>query len=327
MTPSSTFERPSIYADRLDFALKNFVRIAWTSAAAERTWGPKLVRMSATVMYCEWMSVVFKLRRCALFHIHERDLERYSAGWVARGLSWKCLSEGPRTGTWWLDARLRGRAPSRTVVLGNTLDIIDFERAWEDQDHESMGRLLGYPSCCRSFFQEVAVSQSCIDTVWAMSDSNKHLHSHERSRTVDGPAVSNILLQSLGIRAVPHAPCSFACHATALFAHDLSLVARKVGLKKEYDLLLSILSWPAEWSGLHGIAEIKTPIVKICIPTDATGRKYTVRWNGTVIPEEGAKGLFFPFKVSGRAGTANALVWPTSSTDSLGSTDSPRGAC
>jgi hypothetical protein len=123
--------------------------------------------------------------------------------------------------------------------------------------------------------------------------------------------VSNILLQSLGIRAVPHAPCSFGCRATTLLAHDLNLVAREIGVKMEYGWLSSILSWPAEWSALHGIAEIKTPIVKICIPTDATASKYIVRWNGSLIPEEAASGLVFPFRISRRPPTTDALVWPT----------------
>ena len=310
----STEECSCIYGDRLDFVLKSFVRIAWTSAAAEQVWSPKLSRVISAITRCEWMSVVFKLRRCALFQLHDKEVERYLPSWVAQGLKWKFLSDNsPRTGTWWLGASLRRSVPSRVVVLGSNLDINDFERAWEDQDHESMGRLLGYPRCCRFFFEEVAVSQGCIDTVWAMSRDNQKLNVGECTRSVNGAAVSNILLQGLGIRAVPHSPCSFGCHATTLFAHDLRLVAGRIGLTTEYELLSDILSWPAEWSGLHGIAEVKTPIVKVCTPTDATGSRYTVRWNGSLMPKEGAHGLVFPFKTSCRVPSADALVWPTPS--------------
>ena len=311
-TRTSVEECPGIYVDRLNFVLKNFVRIAWTSAAAEAAWSPKFSRVRAAVIRCEWMSVVFKLRRCAQFEFHDQDIERYSPEWVARGLNWKFLCDrNPRTGTWWLNASLRRRQPSRVVVLGNDLDISDFERAWEDQHNASIGRLLGYPRCCRSFFEEGAVSHRCVDTFLAMSNCNEHLNVGERTRSVDGPAVSNILLQSLGIRAVPHSPCSFGCHGTTLLAHDLRLLASQIGVKTEYEWLSGILSWPAEWSGLHGIAEIKTPVVKICTPTDATGSRYTVRWNGPLMPEEGARGLVFPFKMSYRERTAEALVWPT----------------
>lgn len=162
------------------------------------------------------------------------------------------------------------------------------------------------------------MAQGCVDTVWAMSKGNEHPNVRERVRSADGPAVSNILLQSLGIRAVPHSPCSFGCHATTLLAHDLRRVAREIGVRTEYEWLSDILSWPAEWSGLHGIAEVKTPIVKVCIPTDATGSRYKVRWNGPLMPEEGARGLVFPFKTSRPAPTADALVWPILSNNANG---------
>jgi len=309
-------ESLDIYFDRLDFLLKDFVRFAWTSGPAERVWGPRFSRVGAAVIRCEWMAVKFKLRRCALFHFCDQEIERYSREWAAQRLSWKLLRDRtPRIGTWWLNVRLRRGRPSRTIVLGNDLDIADFEQAWDDQDHESIGRLLGYPQCCRSFFEDVAVRQRCVDTVWAMSKGRENVSSDEFSRSVNGQAASNILLQSLGIRAVPHAPCSFGCRGTALLAHDLMRVAHEIGLRDEYEWLSSILSWPAEWSGLHGIAEIATPIIKICIPTDATGRKYTVRWNGTATPEEGANGLVFPFKLPSSSHNTNALVWPTSAAD------------
>jgi hypothetical protein len=61
-----------------------------------------------------------------------------------------------------------------------------------------------------------------------------------------------------------------------------------------------VLSWPVEWSGLHGIAEIKTPVLKISARTDATAEKYTVRWSGTGYPDEGATGLRFPYRAPAR---------------------------
>jgi hypothetical protein len=311
-----------VYADRLPFVLKSFVRMAWTSADAERAWGFKFSRVAAAVIRCEWMSVRLGLRRCALFHLCDQDINRFSREWTAQGLRWQFLRDlSPRRETWWLNVSMRRRLSSRTVVLGNNLDISDFERAWDDQDHESIGRLLGYPQCCRSFFEYVAVSQGCVDTVWAMSNRKENLSAGEFSRLVDGPAVSNILLQSIGIRAVPHAPCSFGCRGTALLAHDLMQIAQKSGVKTEYEWLSSILSWPVEWSGLHGIAEIKTPIVKVCTPTDETGRKYTVWWKGTVAPGEGAKGLSFPFNAPRGTAPAEALVWPTSAESTLRSSD------
>jgi hypothetical protein len=71
--------------------------------------------------------------------------------------------------------------------------------------------------------------------------------------------------------------------------------AAENGFKEEMEWLRQILSWPVEWSALHGIAEIKTPLLKICTKTDATAGKSTVRWVGESYPEEGAQGLCFPY--------------------------------
>ena len=63
------------------------------------------------------------------------------------------------------------------------------------------------------------------------------------------------------------------------------------------DWLLEILSWPIEWSALHGIAEIKTPVLKASTRTDAAPCKYTVRRQGDNYPLEGIRGLNFPYRL------------------------------
>jgi hypothetical protein len=34
------------------------------------------------------------------------------------------------------------------------------------------------------------------------------------------------------------------------------------GYRAEMDSLRDVFSWPVEWSALHGIAELKTPVIK-----------------------------------------------------------------
>ncbi len=303
MTPrTSTEERVAIYADRLGFVLNSFVRIAWASDMAERTWSSRFSRVRAAVADVEWMSVARKLRPCALLRIRSQDVETRSGAWSTQGLTWKTLSEsGPYIGAWWLDASLPRGTAAQAVVVGSEPDTAAFERAWRTGDHDSMGTLLGYPPCCRLFFEEVCIAHRCIDTVWAMSDGEPRMDGRVFGRSVDGPIASNILLQSLGIRAVPHAPCGFGCRETALLAEKLHGVAAAINYEEEYRFLSSILSWPAEWSALHGIAEIRTPILKLCTPTDATAGEYVVCWKGTGLPAEAAKGLGFPYRTTAQA--------------------------
>jgi SAM-dependent methyltransferase len=66
---------------------------------------------------------------------------------------------------------------------------------------------------------------------------------------------------------------------------------------EELQWLDAMLAWPAEWSALHGIAEIKTPVVKIVACTDATAERLVVQiLGGNQSQIDGAAtGLVFPY--------------------------------
>ena len=85
-----------------------------------------------------------------------------------------------------------------------------------------------------------------------------------------GPPEANILWRWMGARAVPHLPCRFDCEPTVALAQQCLAVGRAAGFDTEMDWLLEILRWPVEWSALHGIAEIRTPVLKVSTRTDAT---------------------------------------------------------
>jgi hypothetical protein len=76
----------------------------------------------------------------------------------------------------------------------------------------------------------------------------------------------------------------------------------ELGHGEELVWLDQMLRWPLEWSGLHGIAEIKTPVVKIVTRTDATADKHVVRCLGELssMPEQTASGLGFPHRAPRR---------------------------
>jgi hypothetical protein len=92
------------------------------------------------------------------------------------------------------------------------------------------------------------------------------------------PPLANILGRWLGVRAVAHLPCRFDCPESVAFAQRLLEIGTNNGYGEEVSWITEILSWPAEWSALHGIAEVKWPIVKLSTRTDATSHKRVVKW-------------------------------------------------
>jgi len=112
---------------------------------------------------------------------------------------------------------------------------------------------------------------------------------------LQGRFQTNVLLESIGLKIFSHNPCSLDCKGSIAMANKFVKVAEEKGFESEIKGLREILSWPVSWSALHGIAEIKTPVMKIITNTEATAVRYLVRQHGTVFPQEGARGLGFPY--------------------------------
>ena len=146
-------------------------------------------------------------------------------------------------------------------------------------DDRAVGRLLGFPECCVNFFMRTW-AQGTRDTTWQMLGMAK------------GPIEANILGRWLGMRWVTHLPCSFQCEETVAIGQKM----RALVPSTHAATIDEVLSWPVEWSALHGAAEIKYPVCKIVTGTGYTATKLIVRREGTRYPAEGVRGLVFPYR-------------------------------
>ena len=282
--------------ERLQFVLPDFARHSWVSEAAQAIWQPRIERVGRAWLDIGWRSVVEEVRACGLLWLRPEMVSAIVPEWEAFRLSALRLNQGSD----------RAATPLSTsaldmmcIAVGSLQAITQLRDAMAKSDHDTVGRLLGYPPCCRAFFRKIWIEQRCIDTTWAMA-TNTTPPSDDRSIEIHLQGgcsqLANILWRWLGVRAVPHLPCRFDCPVTIAFGERLLQVGDQDGYSDEVQWIREMLSWPVEWSGLHGIAEIKTPILKIATRTDATAQKYIVRWTGTEFPKEGAIGIHFPYR-------------------------------
>lgn len=278
----------------LDFRLPNFCRIAWASNKARQVWDVRLKRISKAWHEIEWLSVADNLRSCAICQVIPEELPKHASRWLSSGLYALPLqiSNAGHYSTYAAKVDT-SKAISVRLVVGKPESLVKFQRAWDEGDQLEIGRLLGYPSCCSSFFEDVWVTKSQIDTTWSMCGSMEG-HTFKANLTNDA-IYANILWRWMGVRFVPHLPCSFDCTDTCQAGRSYEQILRKYGYGNEANWMQQILSWPVEWSALHGIAEIKTPILKVSTNTDPTGVKYTVRLEGLTVPEEKGGGSTFPW--------------------------------
>ncbi len=299
-TARTAMPEPEVDLDRLDFVLPDFTRLAWVSDHAQETWQPRVARITAAWLDIEWRAVLAGVRRCALTMCTPEEFLDKGAEWAGEGLNALPVeiagrSTQPYSAT---PVPLRAGEPFLyRFVIGVPHDVAMFKKAWDAGDQELIGDLLGYPPCCREFFRRTWVDDALVDTTWPMAVATAAPTHDGTLVEVEGPPQSNILWRWMGVRAVPHLPCRFDCPATVAFADALIAVGRDCGFGEEMDWLLEVLAWPAEWSALHGIAEVKTPVVKVSTRTDATARKYTVRRLSDRLPDEALQGLSFPFEV------------------------------
>ena len=180
--------------------------------------------------------------------------------------------------------------------------MADFLGAWEADAQDRIAELLGYPLCCFEFFRRFWIEQGYRDTTWpaAAATCPAVIGQFESSVEINTPPETNVLCRWLGVRAVPHLPCTFDCRESVVLAQAMLSVGAQSGFDSEVQWLLQILRWPVEWSALNGIAEIKTPIAKVSAATETTSTKYVVRRLGDGYPAEGATGISFPYSVNER---------------------------
>lgn len=255
--------------------LPDFCRLNWASAAARAAWEPRIRAASAAWLGVELASVAAGLRPSALQTVPADGLAAFRAAIAGRGLAAVPLAEvAPAAG--YAAAAAPGRGAWRVAVTG-PLREAEWRRAWAAGDDDAIGRLLGFPACCRAFFARTWGAGSVDGTLQMAGDGQ-------------GPAACNILGRWLGVRLVPHLPCGFRCAETeALAARLRPLWPAPVLAAAE-----AVLGWRCEYSALHGIAEIVWPVVKAVVRTDYTPRRAGFRRQGAAPPETPA-GLRFPF--------------------------------
>ena len=290
--------------ERLDFTLPDFTRLAWVSDDGPRRVAAARSRASRRRgSRSSGAPSLAGVRRCAVDDGTPEELPRSGARVGGRGPRARCPVEMV--------------GAQRPAVLGDPgaaqtgravrVPARDRRAARRRRRSSGVGRrrpgaigdLLGYPPCCREFFRRTwvddahgrhDVADGGGDRGATMRRARGRGRRARRSRTSCGAGWA-------------HAPCR-TCRAASTARRPSSSRERSwrsaatAGFGEEMDWLLEVLSWPVEWSALHGIAEIKTPVLKVSTRTDATARTlHGAAPRATGFPTEGAHGLRSPFEV------------------------------
>ncbi len=87
----------------------------------------------------------------------------------------------------------------------------------------------------------------------------------------------------------------------------------ELGYGTEVSIIRDILSWPLEWSSLHGIEEIRSPVVKMSLLSHYFNEEHVIKITGTSFPKNGGKGAKFPYNKGDYTSISNFTVFKISS--------------
>ena len=291
---------------RIKHVLPDWTRVQWTSIENRIKYEPIIASISGAWRHIERMSVVHDIRPSALDIVSPTELIYLTEEYKKYGLLVVPIAKEGKAGTYSSTSVPHNGSDDynvRVVFTKSEAMADEWFNIWQAEPHirdREAGRLLGYPTCCTNHFMKYWVDQGFVDSTWTMASDNMQLNDDDEShRTIhikaDTPPECNILWRWQGVRLVSHLPCSFDCKATEELGMKMAELGRKLGYETEVKWIYELLSWPLEWSALHGIAEIRTPINKISSRTDMTPWKYVVQKHSNEYPLDGMSGITYPY--------------------------------
>lgn len=275
--------------ERLDFRLPRFCRLLWVSVEAREHWQPRLSELRARLE-------AVSLRRLAMAEAARlcdptpAEMSELRARASAHGL---CVLRLPER------SDLAPHLENPTLIA-SPATAERLTRAWHGGELEAWLAGLGVPACCARAYRERHLEQGLRDGAFVtLADAAEEL---------EAPPPLNRLLARLGLFVIDHDPCSPHCAASLALA-ERQLEAARAHDAAAIDELVPILSWPMEWSALHGAVELRTPIVKLCWDSDATAATIVRRRLGATWPAHAAIGQRFPYRPPERHRLIASIGW------------------
>lgn len=285
-------------------------RLAWASRVMQATWTPRLDAV-----------------RAALFAV---ELEQLAQGMIGASAV-DCLAEDISALTAQLRPRELGAIPLGAYAAAppDSADpaavVLNYRFALARRDHlpalvnalaaddfEQLLQQAAFPACCRA---------ALLGALAAGERLPLAIHAHGTAAApaqAPAPVEANALLQSLGIAAVAHLPCSADC--TASQALGLERLQRGAGSGHAQAMahLRAALAWPATYSQRNGIAEVQTAVLRLVQETARRETRLEYRWRLLAAPPIAASGA------ADAASTRDVAAGDATNTASTGNTSAGR---
>lgn len=254
-----------------DIDIEPFTKTNWKTAAARDLWKEVLDRAAQAKHYAEWRSVASPKtdRKAAVIHIdnynREKWLERLSElDLVFREIRYSEPYGGFSHKFYPTDKSDPNRITYSVIAQNN--DIADkFKEAELEmggkERHEIVGKFLGFPECCRNFFNSEWIDEGHTDPMYEIScntDSAQVVDDDPEDILVQEPhPYTNIMWRYFGWSFITHMPCSWDCEHSKEIGKARHEIMKEGGYEEASDKMKEWLADPFVWTGYHRLAHIR----------------------------------------------------------------------
>jgi hypothetical protein len=289
-----------------NFNLPPFTRTQFVSREAKEKWEVKIRNAQKVYNELETSSVEHGVRDAMLAFVSSDRLEFAMREFTKRGMMFVPARKEAYNGSFSHQSMTysggnmftyRGVLTKRNDIAGEFIDAL------HNNNDIKIGQLLGFPECCCNFFDE-NWQNNYFDPMWQQAQNSGDAIKYEKEK--DGKYIIRLkedetfwhntsVFRYVGVRTVPHIPCSVNCKGTKVMAVDWLNLANDLKLDGTDDIK-EILSLPYSWDVYKGCAEVTTPVLKIRTKSVFATKSHIVQRESSYYPEESVTGLDFPFK-------------------------------
>jgi hypothetical protein len=237
-----------------------FTEVFFRSVEAYKKYNNMLPRIDWVGHLAEFKMIGRLGRRCNVIHITPENIHRDLEPVIKMGLKYKLFDTVKRY-EGFAHRHEKPQDINEAMYFGAACiseeDVLRFERAYFQGDHDIQGELLGYPRCCRKAFME-RWGRGELDQVLSPAIETEGY----RSNTVRVDPIMDISMRYAGVRILNFFPHSYSCKEAFKYAEEMLRAMMEIDVKATI-AALELLSKPHTWSQVNGIIEVDSPDIII----------------------------------------------------------------
>jgi len=201
-------------------------------------------------------------RKVGTIHLDPKNFDIQLEQLTERGLYFVPIFRSKRKEGFNHNLKIEDKIYNDTIIYGVISTNLDCAKEFRDlhktcktgqmnpsPNHEKIGDLLGYPSCCSHFFNENFKDNK--DPVFSVA-ANSDLEAKNFCYNIINPPKENAIhLKYFGFRVIPWVPCSYYCMESQKHTKQWIDLMYEIDHDKT-EKLLKILSTPGEFSLVNG---------------------------------------------------------------------------